>query len=768
MAVRLVRNHSHWGAFLAEVEGGCVVGVRPFERDPAPSPFIEAIPDAVHSPLRIAQPVVREGWLRDGPGSSGGRGREPFVPVSWDRALELVAGELARVRAEYGNQAIMGGSQGWASSGVFHNARTQVRRFLGAFGGFIDQATNYSFGTAMAFIPHVLGTLAPVNGPITSWSSIARHTKLMVAFGGINPKNVGVTLGGCVAHSAPGWMAQLARAGVEVINVSPLRDDGAAATSPQWIPVRPNTDTALLLALTHTLVAEGLHDRAFLGRYCVGFERVLPYLTGEGDGEPKDAAWAEAITGVPAETIRALARRMAATRTMLTATWSLQRADHGEMVYWAVILLAAALGQVGLPGGGFGFGYGSMGGLADPPGAFEPPAMPGGKNPIGAEAIPAARISDCLLNPGAEYDFNGRRRRYPDIRLVYWAGGNPFHHHQDINRLRRAWQKPETIVVHEPWWTATARHADIVLPATTTLERNDIGAARRDSFVIAMHKAIEPVGGARDDFVILRDLAVRLGCEQGFTEGRDEDGWLRHLYEKCRDGARTNRVVLPDFDGFWREGWLEVPPRDEEYVLFEGFRSDPDAHRLGTPSGRIELYSERIAGFGYDDCPPHARWLPPVEWLGAESAARYPLHLMSSQPRGKLHSQMDGGPVSAATKVGGREALEMAPDDAAARDLGDGDVVRVFNDRGACYAGVVINDGLSPGAVLLSCGSWYDPADETSCAHGNANVLTLDKGASKLGQGPSSATALVQVEKVTGTAPTVRAFVPPPIAGSAA
>jgi biotin/methionine sulfoxide reductase len=104
--------------------------------------------------------------------------------------------------------------------------------------------------------------------------------------------------------------------------------------------------------------------------------------------------------------------------------------------------------------------------------------MEGIKNPIDI-AIPAARISDCLLHSGKPFDFNGKRTCYPDIRLVYWAGGNPFHHHQDINKLRRAWQKPETAVVHEPWWTATARHADIVLPATTSLERDDIGRARQ-------------------------------------------------------------------------------------------------------------------------------------------------------------------------------------------------------------------------------------------------------------------------------------------------
>ena len=202
------------------------------------------------------------------------------------------------------------------------------------------------------------------------------------------------------------------------------------------------------------LVAD-VYDTEFLARYCTGFDRVRAYVTGESDGQPKDADWAAPITGIAAETIRTLARRMASNRTMISASWSLQRADHGEQPYWGVLLLAACLGQIGLPGGGFGFGYGSSAGIAEPPLAFRAPTMEVIGNPLG-RAIPAARIAECLLHPGESYDFNGRKNTYPDIKLVYWAGGNPFHHHQDTNRLRAAFRRPDTIVVHEPWWTATA------------------------------------------------------------------------------------------------------------------------------------------------------------------------------------------------------------------------------------------------------------------------------------------------------------------------
>ncbi len=766
-----IRNHSHWGAFLAEVEAGRVVGVRPFERDPEPSPLIEAVPSAVHSPLRVARPFVREGWLkrRLAESNGDGRGRERFLPIPWERALDLVADELLRVKREYGHDAIMAGSQGWGSAGIFHEARGQLRRFMGSFGGFVDQTSNYSFGTALVFLPHVVGSAQPVTGPLTSWSSIARHAKLMVLFGGANPKNMQVTKGGCGAHSTGNALAELARAGVAVVNISPIREDGPTALAPEWIAIRPGTDTALLLALAHTLIVDGLHDTAFLSRYCEGFERVRAYVLGDSDATPKDADWAAPITGIAAGTIRSLARRMAACRTMISASWSLQRADHGEQPYWAVILLASCLGQIGLPGGGFGFGYGSASGIAEPPLAFRAPTMEGSPNPLG-RAIPAARIADCLLHPGESYDFNGRKNSYPDIKLVYWAGGNPFHHHQDIKRLRAAWRRPPTIIVNEPWWTATARHADIVLPASTTLERNDIGCAPRDRFVIAMQKAIEPVGEARDDFSIFSALSQRLGCEAEYTRGRSETEWLRHLYNRWRENVRSNQAAIPDFDRFWQDGFFEIPPCAEEYVMFAAFRTDPANNKLATPSGRIELFSEKLAGFGYDNCPPHPSWIAPSEWVGAPAAKLHPLHLISSQPRYKLHSQMDAGPVSARGKITGREVVALHPHDARQRGIKEGDVVRVYNDRGACLAGAVISDLMLPGVAKLSCGAWYDPAGEDGalCAHGNANMLTHDRGTSKLSQGPASGTNMVEIELWSGPLPPMRVFAPPEIAGSPA
>ncbi len=397
---------------------------------------------------------------------------------------------------------------------------------------------------------------------------------------------------------------------------------------------------------------------------------------------------------------------------MISASWSLQRADHGEQPYWAVILLAAALGQIGLPGGGFGFGYGSAAGIADAPLAFGPPGDGGaGQSARPAPSRPRASPIACSIRASATTT-TARAATYPDIRLVYWAGGNPFHHHQDINRLRRAWQRPETIIVHEPWWTATARHADIVLPATTTLERNDIGASHRDAFVVAMQQAIAPVGEAQKRLCDLH-ASSRAGsaARRPTPKGRDEMEWLRHLYGRWRDKLRTNQAAIPDFDGFWNDGLLEIPaPR----------RRVRHARAISAPIRRARSWRRRPAGSSFIPSASRASATTIVRRIrpgssrrngSARASAAYPLHLVSSQPRYRLHSQMDCGPVSARGKVAGREAIAINPADAAsARHRGRRRGAPVQRAAAPASPARTVTDAVAPGVVRLSCGAWYDPS----------------------------------------------------------
>ena len=752
---------AHWGIYEVERVADDVA-LMPLSGDPDPSPIGLHMLAATRSPLRVARPAIRRGWLEHGPGPGrGGRGHDEFVEVAWDRAIELVADELRRVIASYGNRAIFGGSYGWSSAGRFHHAQSQVHRFLNAVGGYVRSVDTYSLGVARVLMRHIVAPMEELMATHTSWPALVEHTQLFVALGGMPLRNAQVSAGGPGRHTVREMIGAMAARGTLFINVSPTRADLDIAGGCEWIAIRPNTDAALLLGLAHTLQAEDRHDTRFLSRYCTGFDEFRRYLRGDDDGIAKDARWAAAITGIPAERIARLAREMASCRCMLNASWSLQRSHRGEQPFWMVVTVAAMLGQIGLPGGGFGLGYGAVNSIGSAHARFSGPTLPQGRNGVD-EFIPVARIADMLLHPGEPFDYNGGRHRYPDTKLIYWAGGNPFHHHQDLNRLAQAWQRPDTVIAHEQFWNAHAKMADIVLPATTTLERDDIGYASRERYMVAMRQVVPPQGEARDDYAIFAALAQRLGVATRFTEDRNVHDWLRQLYEQAAPSAAKAGIRLPPFGEFWEAGLLDLDDGTHPLVLLDAFRTDPDANPLGTESGRIEIYSRRIAGFGYADCPGHGCWLEPAEWLGSPLAGRFPLHLLSFQPSTKLHSQLDHSTHSRAAKIANREPLHMHPEDASARGLADGDLVRVFNERGACLATLVICDDLRPRVVTMATGAWLDMSTTMAGAplerHGNPNVLTPDIPSSSLTQACSAQTCLVEVARYDGAPPPMTAF----------
>lgn len=749
---------THWGAFTATVDSGDITSVTPLDGDADPSPALGNLPGSVRHVSRITSPAVRRGWLDDGPGPTARRGADEFIAVSWDELTELLAAELRRVVDIHGNEAIYGGSYGWASAGRFHHAQSQVHRFLNCLGGYTFSRHSYSLGATGVIMPRVVGTHDDLFKRSTQWDVIVEHTDLMVCFGGMALKNTGVNHGGTTAHPARDALRRFRERGGRIVSFSPLRDDVDGAC--EWHAPVPGTDVAIMLALAYVLATESLADRDFLATYCTGYERFERYLLGTDDGVPKSPQWAEPLCRLASDDMTALARQMAAARTIVTVSWSLQRTRHGEQAPWMGLTLAAMLGQIGLPGGGFGHGYGSMNEPGMPPLRCGLPRLPQGVNPV-SSFIPVAAVSDMLLHPGEPFDYNGLRLTYPAIKLVYWAGGNPFHHHQNLSRLRRALGRPDTVVVHDPYWTAMAKHADIVVPSTTAMERDDYSGSRNDPVLMGMPKLTEPYAQSQDDYLTFAALSRRLGFETQFTEGRTARQWLTHLYEKWSSALDFE---VPTFDEFWRAGQLRLPTEDG-LTLLADFRADPSTHRLGTPSGLIEIFSAEIDGFGYDDCVGHPAWFEPTEWLGGPRAADYPLHLLANQPASRLHSQLDGGAASQQSKVAGREPIRMNPVDAQARGVAGGDVVKVFNDRGACLAGVVLDDAVRPQVVQLSTGAWFDPEDpsdpDAMCVHGNPNVLTDDVGTSSLARGCTGAHVLVEVEKFTAPPPPVRAHQPP-------
>jgi len=764
---------THWGNYHVDIENGRLISVNGSDNDENSSPIGQSLLSMMDENSRISQPMIREGFLNTERQSDGTkRGQERFVKVSWDTAFQLAAKALSEVKENYGNEAIFGGSYGWSSAGRFHHAQSQVHRFLNKFGGYVSSRDTYSVGAGFRILPYTLG----IDGVFSLYQAVqvkemVGHTELMVCFGGLSMKNTQVDGGGVGNHSALGDLQRLKESNIECVNVSPIRDDMADFLNAQWMANKPNTDTALMLGLAHTIYTEDLHDRSFLKKYTVGFEKFVPYLMGESDSQPKDAQWAATITGVSKVTILKLARTMAMKSTLIGASWSLQRAEHGEQPWWMALTLACMLGYIGKKGCGLNYGFGSVhsvGFSGRKAFSFERASFPQGVNAID-KYIPVARIADMLLNPGDLFDYDGRKLRYPDIKAVVWAGGNPFHHHQDLNKLIRAWAKPEVIIVNEIFWNSNARRADIVFPATSMLERNDMSGGSNDHYITPNKKIIEPFALAKNDYEIYSGIAEKLGIAAQFTEGKTADEWVRHLYNTTRANAQEKSINLPAFDDFIKGDSIDLSPQlEDQQYLIEKFIEDPNLYPVTlTESGKFEIFSETIGKYELDDCPPHPTWMEKEEWLGSKRALLYPLHLISNQPKNRLHSQLDHGPVSRKSKINGREVMLIHNVAALERGLRSDDIVRLFNDRGSCLAAVQLTDDIRPDVVVLPTGAWFDPEDSqvegSMDIHGNPNILTRDVGSSKLGQGCTAHSCLVDVEKYTGKLPPIRVFSLPDI-----
>ena len=768
---------SRWGVVRGHVQGGKLVRVTPFEHDYAPSVNLPGLRHLPYSPSRIRYPMVREGYLKKGPASRANRGKEKFVRVSWEKALNLVASEMTRVYENYGPSAVFGRSYGWMSTGKVNASINLQQRLLNLMGGFIGCENSYSTAAISKILPYVVGTGDPRS---TSWDVVLEKSERVV-FWGCDPLVTNDIDWLTTLHNGTGYIRALKEKGTKTVSVNPIRTDTAEFLGSEQISPRPGTDCAMMLGMIHELVRTKEADLEFLKTHTSGWREFLDYVEGKTDGIAKTPAWAETKCGVPAAKIAGFAHDLKAHRTMLMVGWGIQRIRYGEQSHWMAFALASVLGQIGLPGGGIGTNYHySSGGSPVARGPFLG-GISGTPKPAKAAvtanfcehfreafggAIPVSRFADCFLNPGKTIDFNGRKVTYPDVRLVMWAGGNPFAHQPDTEKVRRAWAKPETVVVTDTVWTATARHADIVLPAATFWEHDDItsiGTYSNDG-IAAMHRAIPPQWESESDYAIFSALAERLGCAEEFTEGLDEHGWIRRLYEDAKAKGDALGVAMPEFEEFWKKGCVlfDVKEKERHFVAFEDFRKDPKTHPLSTESGLIQLYSPKIAGYGYDDCLGHPAYFEPSEGVNTATKAT-PLALMAVKSRYRMHSQLDGTVSHDYANIDGREPLWIHPKDAEARGIRSGDLLLVANGRGRAMAGAYVTERVLPGVVVLRHGAWYAPVETKEGIldlRGNSNTLTMDEPTSKLACGNIASTALVEVSKWTGERHDVYVFDP--------
>lgn len=771
---------AHWGAFRARVEADRVVEIRPFEFDKYPTDILKGTLDVIYSPSRVRFPMARVDWYKKRQNSNRAeRGDNRFVRLSWDEALDILYEELERIQKDYGPWALHTANVGWRSVGQVHSCGNHMLRAVGMHGRSVGTAGDYSTGAGQVILPYVLGS-TEVYSQGTSWEHILEQSKVIVMIANDPVKNLQVGWN-TETHEAYEYLEQLkkkvADKSIRVICIDPVKSKTQNFLQCEHFYVNPMTDVALMLAIAHTLWKENLHDKEFLNTYTLGFEDFLPYLQGQTEDKvEKTPEWAEKICGVPADKIRELARLMAANRTQIMVGWAVQRQQHGEQPYWMAAIIAAMLGQIGLPGGGISYShhYSSVGvssSGASMPGAF-PLNLDTGRTPRHdnsdykgySSTIPVARVIDALLEPDKEIHFNGHPVKLPPYKMAIFSGCNQWHRHQQRNRMKEAYLKLETVVAVDYNWTATCRFADLVLPACTPYERNDIDAygSYSNRGIIAMQKLVDPLYHSMSDFEIWRQFCKRMKRDEEYTRAMNEMQWVEHLYEECRADNARKEFPMPPFAEFWEKGYI-LFPKGKPWVRHADFRDDPEVNALGTPSGFIEIYSRKLASFGLSDCKGHPIWMEKVERpMGGKGSDKYPLWLQSAHPDTRLHSQTCESPTRRAEyTIQGREPVYISPADAEKRGIKHGDLVRVFNDRGQLLAGAYVSDNFPENVVRIQEGAWYGPTGPEIGAldtYGDPNTLTIDIATSELAQGPSANTCLVEIEKFTGTAPEVTAF----------
>lgn len=740
--------------------------------------MLNGIKGIIYSPSRVRYPMVRLDWLKKHKYSADTRGNNRFIRVTWDEALDLFYRELERVQKEYGPWALHAGQTGWNQTGSFNNCTAHMQRAVGMHGNFITKVGDYSTGAGQTIMPYVLGS-TEVYAQGTSWSEILENSDNIILWANDPVKNLQVGWN-CETHESFKYLAELkekvAKGEINVLSVDPVKNKTQRYLENDHLYINPMTDVAFMLAVAHVLYNENLYDKKFIDTYCLGFEEFIQYVQGKTkDKVEKTPEWAAAICGVKADKIREFARMLVSGRTQILMGWCIQRQEHGEQPYWAAAVVAAMVGQIGLPGGGISYGhhYSSIGvpstGFAGP-GGF-PRNLDQGMKPKWdnndfngySRTIPVARWIDCLLEPGKEINYNGGKVKLPDFKMMVISGCNPWHHHQDRNRMKKAFRKLQTIVTIEFAWTATCRFSDIVLPACTQWERNDIDVygSYSNKGLIAMHRLVDPLFQSKPDFQIMSELTQRFGRREEYTRGMSEMEWIESLYNDCKK-ANEGKFEMPEFNEFWEKSVLDFG-EGKPWVRHADFRKDPELNPLGTPSGFIEITSRKIGRYGYEHCQEHPMWFEKSERShGGPGSDKYPFWLQSCHPDKRLHSQMcESEEFRATYAVQGREPVYINPIDAKAKGIKDGDLVRVFNGRGQLLAGAVLTDSYPRGVIRIEEGAWYGPLNEKEgaiCTYGDPNTLTQDIGSSELAQATSANTCIVDFEKFTGKVPPVTSF----------
>lgn len=668
----------------------------------------------------------------------GERGEGKFERISWAEAVDTIAREWIRIRDTYGpGSRYVNYATGM--SGLLDPC-AMAKRLLALDGGYLDRYNSYSSACMSQATMLMYGTRTTGNHP-ESWLD----SQLIILWGH-NPAD---TKFDCDTMY---YLRRAKEKGIPIVVVDPRKSNTVLQLDAEWIPIRPATDAAMLDAMAYVIYQNGLHDQDFLDRCCIGFdgnhmpegidpnESYLGYLLGEKDGVQKTPEWAEAITGVPSQTIRDLALRYAAAKpAALIQGLGAQRHAYGEQGVRGGILLACMTGNVGV-WGGWACGNGRYSG-------HETPVFPRENNPF-PMSIPVYCWTDAILRGHEMTHLDGVKggEKLPcDIKMILNLAGNCLiNQHGDINRtaeILKDTSKCEFIVCSDLFMTSSAKFADILLPGVSALERNDISMPwQYGDFLGFAKQVVNPMGESRLEYDCLAEVAEKLDLRDSFTEGRTADQWLEYLYNDLRQREKE----LPPYEVF-SQGGVYHYQENPRTAAFEKERKDPTAHPFPTPSGKIEIFSETVFRCEFKDYfPAIPRYVEPPEGHMDPLTAKYPLQLIGWHTNRRAHSIHDNN--SELERVEPR-CLQMHPKDARERGISDGDLVLVWNDRGRVKIPVRLTAQIMPGVTALSQGAWYCPEEDGTDTNGSINVLTSLRP-TPYARGNAQHTNLVEVKKL--------------------
>ncbi|GAB2943211.1 dimethylsulfoxide reductase subunit A [Hafnia psychrotolerans] len=701
----------------------------------------------VYNPDRLKYPMKRV----------GARGEGKFKRISWEEAYDAIAVSMKDIISKYGNEAIYlnygTGTLGGTMTRSWPPGSTLIARLMNCCGGYLNHYGDYSSAQIAAGLNYTYGGWADGNSP-----SDIENSKLVVLFGN-NPGETRMSGGGVTYYVEQARQKSNAR----MIIIDPRYTDTGAGREDEWLPIRPGTDGALATALAYVMITENLVDQPFLDKYCVGYdEKTMPagapinghykaYILGEGDdATAKTPEWAAKITGIPADKIFKLGCEIGQAKpAYISQGWGPQRHANGEIVTRAIAMLAILTGNVGIHGGNSGAREGSY--------SLPFVRMPTLENPV-ETSISMFMWTDAIVRAtemtATRDGVRGKDKLDVPIKFIWnYAGNCLINQHSEINRTHEILQDDkqcEMIVVIDNHMTSSAKYADIVLPDCTASEQMDFcldASAGNMAYVIFADQVIEPRFECKNIYTMTSEIAKRMGVEQRFTEGRTQEEWMRHLYQQSMQAIPE----LPDFDTFRQQGIFKQRDPQGHHVAYKAFRQDPKVNPLETPSGKIEIYSAGLAEIAsrWQLAPDDVIDPLPIYAAGFENyddplASRFPLQLTGFHYKARTHSTYGNVDV---LKASCRQEMWINPMDAAIRNISNGDMIRIFNDRGEVQIAAKVTPRMMPGVVALGEGAWYSPDSKKIDRAGSINVLTSQRP-SPLAKGNPSHTNLVQVAKV--------------------